>query len=170
MNIAIVGSRNFNIYDKNKHFYHPEMEKAPQAFHALQIKLTKEWVFKQLDHMRFYLAEDNSEITIISGGAEGPDSWAAEWADSGKYNLKVFYADWKTHGKAAGPIRNTQIVEAADRLIAFWDGKSRGTLDSITKAQNKGIVVEVHLQSPMPHYPKDLMDNIVTVTPIKDDK
>lgn len=44
---------------------------------------------------------------------------------------KVFEADWNKHGKAAGPIRNKEMVSESDGLIAFWDGKSRGTKNAI---------------------------------------
>ena len=57
--------------------------------------------------------------------------------------LFVVPADWKTHGKKAGPLRNTDIVARADALVAFWDGVSRGTRDAIVKARLAGKLVEV---------------------------
>ena len=47
------------------------------------------------------------------------------------YSKKYIYLDWNKHGKAAGPIRNRQMAEYADCLIAVWDGKSRGTKNMI---------------------------------------
>ncbi len=53
----------------------------------------------------------------------------------------IFKADWDAHGKAAGPIRNKTMIDKADGLIAFWDGKSRGTKNCIECATDKGIPV-----------------------------
>lgn len=72
--------------------------------------------------------------TVVSGGARGIDTWAENWAVANGLDVVVFEPDWKKHGKAAGFIRNSEIIEAADVVVAIWDGESRGTLDSITKA------------------------------------
>ena len=72
---------------------------------------------------------------IISGGAKGADKLAELLANEYQIPLKIFIPDWKTHGYQAGFIRNTYIVEESDKVIAFWDGKSKGTLDSINKAK-----------------------------------
>lgn len=71
---------------------------------------------------------------IIAGGARGVDTWAAEWANSmqdatGDVTLQVFPADWKTHGKKAGWVRNNQMVTEGQpsHALGFWDGTSRGT-------------------------------------------
>lgn len=85
-----------------------------------------------------------SPSAIISGGADGADSMAAEYAKKNGIELVEFLPDWKQHGSAAGPIRNKMIIEAADMCIAFWDGKSRGTLNSINLAKKKGIPVYVY--------------------------
>jgi hypothetical protein len=84
------------------------------------------------------------EIAIISGGARGVDTFAADWAKRKGVPLTVFDADWDTHGKAAGPIRNTAIVEAAEVVIAFVDGPSKGTKDAIKKAKAAGKQVVVY--------------------------
>jgi hypothetical protein len=55
----------------------------------------------------------------------------------------VFPADWKTHGKAAGPIRNRQMAKNAEALIALWDGNSRGTKNMIETATKLGLKVYV---------------------------
>ena len=80
---------------------------------------------------------------VISGGARGADSLAARFAASHGVPLIVGPADWKRYGRKAGPIRNTEIVARADALAAFWDGTSRGTQDTIAKARNAGLRVEV---------------------------
>jgi hypothetical protein len=76
---------------------------------------------------------------IISGGAKGADTLAELFADELHLEKKIFYADWDTHGKAAGPIRNTLIVDNADVIVAFPDKNSRGTWDTIQKAKAKNI-------------------------------
>lgn len=55
----------------------------------------------------------------------------------------MFPADWNKHGKAAGPILNAEMAEVADALIAFWDGKSRGTANMIQLAKDKGLKVAI---------------------------
>jgi hypothetical protein len=55
----------------------------------------------------------------------------------------VFHADWERLGRKAGPIRNAQIVEGVDELVAFWDGRSRGTLNTIALAVGAGVPVKV---------------------------
>lgn len=72
---------------------------------------------------------------IISGGARGADRLAKRYAAEHGIPIKEFLPDWDTHGKAAGYLRNEQIVETCDELVAFWDGESRGTKHSITLAE-----------------------------------
>ncbi len=81
--------------------------------------------------------------TVISGGARGADALAARFAGRYGLPLEVIPADWKKHGRKAGPVRNAEIVERADVLVAFWDGLSRGTRDSITRARLAGKRVMV---------------------------
>jgi hypothetical protein len=69
---------------------------------------------------------------VISGGAVGADLLGEEWAKKHNIPVKIFYPDWKKHGKSAGMIRNKLIIEECDRCIAFWDGKSNGTKNSIS--------------------------------------
>lgn len=87
---------------------------------------------------------DGIEITeVVSGGAEGVDKLGEFYAKMHKLPVKKFPADWNKHGKRAGPIRNQQMADYADALIAVWDGKSRGTKDMIERAQAKGLHVFV---------------------------
>jgi hypothetical protein len=84
-----------------------------------------------------------SDLEIVSGKANGADSLGERFAKD--YNIKVaeFPADWDTHKKAAGPIRNTEMAEYANALIAFHDGESRGTKHMIDTAKKKGLAVRV---------------------------
>lgn len=80
---------------------------------------------------------------ILSGGATGVDKLGEQFAVHHEIPLIIFPAEWNKHGKAAGPIRNSQMVEAGDLLLAWWDGQSRGTkniIDQMTKANKPGYV------------------------------
>lgn len=109
-----------------------------------------------LDWFRKYLGD----FTVVSGGAEGVDSLAVCWANERKLPVPIVYpAFWsdlshpdaiiktrkngQKYDAAAGFRRNQQIVERADILIAFWDGKSKGTQDSIARAEKVGKLVYI---------------------------
>lgn len=70
---------------------------------------------------------------------------AKKWADVQGITCYEYEADWDKHGKAAGPIRNQEMAEYADALIAVWDGESRGTRDMIDKALDEGLDIYVHI-------------------------
>lgn len=80
---------------------------------------------------------------VVSGGAKGVDALGERYAGENNLQLAVFQADWQTHGRAAGPIRNRKMAENADALIAIWDGKSKGTKNMIETATKKGLMVYV---------------------------
>lgn len=92
-----------------------------------------------------YVRELPADTVVVSGGAAGVDSWAVEAARYRGLETLTLLAQWSRHGRAAGMIRNQEIVNAADRLVAFWNGESPGTADSIAKARARGIQVEVIL-------------------------
>lgn len=81
---------------------------------------------------------------IVSGGARGVDAIGEAWGRQRGLKVKRFPADWKTHGRRAGPIRNRQMAEYADVLVAVWDGRSRGTENMIATAMALGLRVHVH--------------------------
>jgi hypothetical protein len=89
------------------------------------------------------VAIDASEHVFILGGAPGADTLAEEWADVFGIRKRVFLADWETHGRAAGPIRNQRMLDDGkpDLVIAFPGGV--GTNDMIRRAQKAGVSVEV---------------------------
>jgi len=80
---------------------------------------------------------------IISGGATGADSLGARYAKEHDIPLQVFLPDWKTYGNSAGFLRNEKIVEAADVVVAYWDGESHGTRHSINlgRAMQKPVLI-----------------------------
>lgn len=80
---------------------------------------------------------------IIPGGAKGADSLAEQYAEKYSISIHVFKPDWKKYGRGAGIVRNKEIVDAADHVLAFWDGKSKGTKSSIDHARknNKPVTI-----------------------------
>ena len=86
-------------------------------------KVSRENVFLILDNFKARMKID----LIISGGAEGVDSFAAEWAKKNKIELLIYRPHWEIFGKSAGAKRNQQIVDISDELLIFWNGESPGT-------------------------------------------
>ncbi len=87
---------------------------------------------------------DRGISVIIQGGAKGADECALHWATRDLVPVETFKADWKTHGKAAGPIRNQRMIDEGkpDVVIVFPGG--RGTADMVQRARADGIeVIEV---------------------------
>lgn len=85
-----------------------------------------------------------ADTVVVSGGAPGVDSFAEEAAKANGLETLIFPADWDGLGRQAGPIRNAQIVAQADRVVVFWDGASRGTLNTVLLATRAGLPVEVY--------------------------
>lgn len=80
---------------------------------------------------------------VVCGMARGADTLGRRFADNNGIIVQKFPADWDTHGKRAGYIRNEAMADYADRLVAFWDGHSRGTKHMINLAKKKGLQVIV---------------------------
>ena len=79
----------------------------------------------------------NPITEVISGGAKGYDTMAAAWAILRGIAVTELRPDYQKHGRAATFIRNRAIVDSADIVVAFWDGKSRGTKYTIDYAEKK---------------------------------
>ncbi|MCA8831925.1 SLOG family protein [Hymenobacter pini] len=75
---------------------------------------------------------------VVSGGAAGVDSLAAEWCRAHRVPLLVLRPDYRTHGPAAPHVRNAAIVQRADLVLICWDGQSRGTLSAARAAARLG--------------------------------
>jgi len=80
-------------------------------------------------------------IEIVSGCANGADTLGERFAHEFGLPVARFPADWDTHGRSAGPLRNIEMAEYADALIAFPIGKSTGTRHMIRSARERGLAV-----------------------------
>ena len=124
MRVIIAGSREFNDYHKL----------ATSVLSIIQLLK--------------YKGYDTSGINmeVISGTANGADKLGERFAE--EFSLKVvkFPANWSI-GRQAGYIRNAEMSKYAKEdnglLIAFWDGKSRGTKHMIDLAHKQGLMVEI---------------------------
>lgn len=111
----------------------------PSFFPTYETKLDERTrALKTLDTM--FSAYDKDSITIIHGGAEGGDSIADEWAkrELKQHQLLVFKADWQKHKKAAGSIRNKQMLDEGkpDEVWAFPGGNGTTHMMKISKKSN----------------------------------
>ena len=80
---------------------------------------------------------------IVSGGAVGVDRCAAEYAKKSGIKLTEFLPQYERYGRVAPIIRNKEIVDYSDKVIAFWNGSSKGTLSVIKYAQKTGKPCEI---------------------------
>jgi hypothetical protein len=85
------------------------------------------------------LHERHRFSVVVHGGASGADAMAHFWAGFNSLPIEVYHADWKRHGKAAGPIRNQRMIDQGkpDLVVAFPGG--RGTADMLRRARAAGI-------------------------------
>lgn len=95
-------------------------------------------------YLRHLLEQLNFKITcVVSGTAKGVDTLGEVWAKEENIPIERYPADWDQHGKAAGHIRNSQMANNAEALVAVWDGVSRGTKNMIDTARLKRLRVTV---------------------------
>ncbi|WP_429885646.1 DUF2493 domain-containing protein [Geoalkalibacter halelectricus] len=95
-------------------------------------------------HLEKAIAASGFAITaIVSGGARGVDRLGEAWANRMGVPIHRFAPNWQRYGRGAGPQRNREMADAADGLIALWDGKSKGTAHMIDTARKKGLKVFV---------------------------
>lgn len=81
---------------------------------------------------------------VVSGCARGVDLLGSQWAAHNGIPWKAFPADWEKHGKKAGYLRNVEMANYAEALIAVWDGESRGTkhmIDIMTERKDRFVFV-----------------------------
>ena len=82
---------------------------------------------------------------LVSGGAMGVDSLAEEYAKEHGLPIRIIRPNYELFGKRAPLLRNRQIVECADLVVAVWDGKSAGTAYTIDYAHEKGVPVKLYI-------------------------
>lgn len=114
---------------------------------------SRDWTdWKTLTAALFQAADCYDPITVVSGacptGADAMAEWVAEhllpFLENGGVRVERHPADWDRHGKAAGPVRNQEMVDlGADLCLAFPLGASRGTRDCMRRAEAAGIPVRV---------------------------
>jgi hypothetical protein len=99
------------------------------------------WLYEVLDKLHKEYAFD----VVIEGDAKGADRMAGYWARKRKIDNLKFPADWNKYGKAAGTIRNQQMLDEGkpDLVVAFPTDRSRGTWHMIRIAQDAGVEVKV---------------------------
>jgi len=78
-----------------------------------------------------FIKENGKPTLIISGGARGVDHMAEQYAAEHEIPTKIFPADWEQFGRAAGPIRNADIVNACTHVLAFMKSGSKGTMSTV---------------------------------------
>lgn len=102
-------------------------------YNLLREKVDKILIDKRASH----------KIVIISGCARGADTLALRYASENVLDVEKYPADWDQYGKKAGYIRNVEMAENANALIAFWDGQSKGTKHMIDIATEKNLPIRV---------------------------
>ncbi len=99
----------------------------------------------RVEHLENYLPKDTTEI--VSGGARGVDTSARDYALRHGLKLTEYLPEYSRYGRAAPLKRNITIIENSDLVLAFWDGKSRGTKYVIDNCKKQNVPVEVHILS-----------------------
>ena len=96
-----------------------------------------------VENLGGYLPEETTEI--VSGGAKGIDTCAKEYALRHGLKLTEYLPEYSRYGRGAPLKRNITIIENADLVLAFWDGKSSGTKYVIDNCEKRNIPIEVHI-------------------------
>ena len=84
-----------------------------------------------------------SSVTVLCGKAKGADTLGERYAKDRGYTVEYYPADWEKFGRSAGYLRNEEMAKNADALVAFWDGKSKGTGHMISLARKHGLKIRV---------------------------
>lgn len=99
--------------------------------------------FADYELVCWYLDKVPFEFSIVCGMAKGADALGKRYAEEHSKVIHKFPADWDTHGKSAGYIRNKQMAEFSDALLAFWNKESKGTKHMIDLANKNNLKVKV---------------------------
>jgi hypothetical protein len=98
--------------------------------------------YKLLQETADFVLSKQTDVEIVSGGCRGADKLGERYAKERGHKVRIFNADWGL-GNFAGPMRNVEMAVYADGLIAFWDGKSKGTAHMIETAKKLRKKVKV---------------------------
>ncbi len=140
MKIAVVGSREFFLIPDDKN-----------------LKLIVDYAKTNFAH-EILINEFSEGDILVSGGAKGADMFAEatidDWNEKAyaysknpkKWEKIVFKPDWDRYGKKAGFLRNILIINEADKVIAFWDGTSKGTKHSIDLAIKQDKPLDIYVR------------------------
>lgn len=92
------------------------------------------------------IADSGFDVTrVVSGCCRGVDRLGEQWAKERYITIHAFPANWRANGKAAGPIRNREMAQNADALVAVtWEGGTAGTKNMIEEARKAGLKIHVH--------------------------
>ena len=98
------------------------------------------------EYVKDVIKRSNFTITeVVCGKASrGVDALGERYAIENDIPVKPFYANWKKFGKAAGMMRNNDMADYAEAIIAIWDGSSRGTKDMIKKSSNLMLFYDIY--------------------------
>lgn len=98
--------------------------------------------------LQWAIKDSNFDIdTVVCGMATGVDSMGYKWASENNIPIAEFPADWNKFGKSAGPLRNKQMADFADCLIALLPSRmhqSKGTKNMIEQATKKKMPTKVY--------------------------
>lgn len=94
-----------------------------------------------VNNLKDYIPSETLEI--VSGGAKGIDSCAKEFAIQNNLKLTEFLPKYERYKKGAPLMRNIEIIEYADMVLAFWDGKSKGTKFVIDACMERNIACKI---------------------------
>ncbi len=96
-----------------------------------------------VSNLEEYLPEGTDEI--VSGGARGVDTCARRYAEKAGLKLTEFLPEYEKYGRRAPILRNIKIIDYSDTVLAFWDGKSRGTNFVIKRCRTLGKPVRIFM-------------------------
>lgn len=103
----------------------------------------------KIEHYQWFskiINKYKSDISrIISGGARGIDQFAIKYAKENEIPINIIHPDWETFGRKAGIYRNSQMVYIAEALIAVWNGKSKGTLNTVNLSLKSDNIRKIHI-------------------------
>lgn len=123
---------------------------------AVKVGIVGSRDYPDLEAVRRFVAALPEGTVVVSGGARGVDQTAEDAARARGLVVDVKIALWQQHGKRAGPMRNREIVEASDEIVAFWDGVSPGTRSTIDIAHGAQKKVRVFYPFQEPKAPPRL--------------